>query len=150
MTQYLLDTNVISMLSPSRIDASAPFLEWLERMDRDGRLFLSVVTVHEIEKGVARLEHKGATARATTLKAWLAGLLAAYGDKILSLDASSATLSGRLEAKALAGGDDPGMADAIVAGVAQTHDLTVVTRNIKHFLPFGVSVATPDGVSGAQ
>jgi predicted nucleic acid-binding protein len=146
LTGFVLDTNVISMLAPSRTDASAPFLEWLEHMDRDGRLFLSVVTVHEIEKGVALLEHKGAAAKAAALKAWLAGLLTAYGDKILGLDAAGASLSGKLEAKAACAGHNPGMADAIVAGIAQANDLVIVTRNTKHFLSFGVSAATPDDV----
>lgn len=135
------------MLAPSRTDAPAPFLAWLERMDRDGRLFLSVVTVHEIERGVAPLERNGASAKAAALKAWLAGLLATYGDNILGLDAPVASLSGRLEAKGLAGGVDSGMADAIVAGIAQAHDLVVVTCNAKHFLPFGVSLATPDDIT---
>ena len=64
LSGFLLDTNVISMLSPSRAEASAHFLEWLERMDGEGRIFLSAVTIHEIEKGIALLEHKGATAKA--------------------------------------------------------------------------------------
>ena len=96
MSGFLLDTNVISMLSPSAAEASARFLEWLERMDSEGRVFLSVVAIHEIEKGIALLEHKGATAKAATLKAWLAGLVAAYDDKILALDASRAALAGQL------------------------------------------------------
>lgn len=70
----MLDTNVISMLSPSRAEASARFLEWLERVDGEGRVFLSVVAIHEIEKGVALLEHKGATAKAAGLKVWPASL----------------------------------------------------------------------------
>ena len=78
MNGYLLDTNVVSMLAPSRSDATPAFLDWLERQDRDGRLFLSVVTPHEIERGVARLEAGGATAKAAALRAWLTGLLAAY------------------------------------------------------------------------
>ena len=57
MTGYLLDTNVISMLAPSRSDVSPPFFDWLERMDAEGKLYMSVVTVHEIEKGIALLEH---------------------------------------------------------------------------------------------
>lgn len=150
MSGYLLDTNIVSMLAPSRTDAPAPFLAWLERMDRDGRLFLSVVTIHEIEKGIALLGLKGASAKAAALEAWLADLLATYDDKIVGLDAPGASLSGRLEAKALAGGVDPGMADAIVAGVAQAHELVVVTCNAKHFLPFGVRVATPDDVFVAK
>lgn len=68
MSGFLLDTNVISMLSPSAPDAPAAFLAWLERMDGEGLIFLSAVTVHEIEKGIALLDHKGATARAAALR----------------------------------------------------------------------------------
>ncbi len=64
MSGFLLDTNVISMLSPSRVEAPNTFLEWLERADAEGRVFLSVVTIHEIEKGIALLDSKGATAKA--------------------------------------------------------------------------------------
>lgn len=144
MSGFLLDTNVISMLAPSRAEASAEFLDWLERMDGDGRLFLSVVSIHELEKGIALLDHKGATAKAASLKAWLAGLVMTYDDKILGFDAQAAAIGGRLEANALVAGHDPGMADAVIAGVAAAHDLVIVTRNTKHFLPFGVAVLSPD------
>ena len=144
MSGFLLDTNVISMLSPSAAEASARFLEWLERMDSEGRVFLSVVAIHEIEKGIALLEHKGATAKAATLKAWLAGLVAAYDDKILALDAIPRRACRTAGAKAISAGQNPGMADAIVAGVAKAHDLIIVTRNMKHFQPFGVGASSPD------
>lgn len=147
MKGYLLDTNVISMLSPSRAEASSAFLDWLDRMDAEGKVFLSVVTIHEIEKGIALLEHKGNTAKAAGLKVWLVGLLATYDDKIVALDAASATYSGQFEATAISAGHDPGMADAIVAGIAKAHDLVVVTRNTKHFLPFGGVVSSPDEVT---
>ena len=113
-------------------------------MDGEGRVFLSVVTIHEIEKGIALLDHKGATAKAAGLRAWLSGLIAAYDDKILDLDASAAAIAGRLEAKAIAEGHDPGMADAVIAGIATAHDLVVVTRNARHFTPFGIGVSSPD------
>jgi predicted nucleic acid-binding protein len=74
---YLLDTNVVSLLSPSRAQASDQFLEWLELADGEGRVFLSVVTIHEIAKGVALLDSKGASAKAAGLRVWLAGLIAA-------------------------------------------------------------------------
>lgn len=148
MSGYLLDTDVVSMLSPARAEAAAGFLDWLERMDGEGRVFLSVVTVHEIEKGIALLEHKGATAKAAGLKVWLAGLVSTYDDKIIGLDAAAAALAGRLEARAIAAGHDPGMADAIIAGMAKAHDLVVVTGNTKHFLPFGGAVAAPEDVAG--
>ena len=149
MNGYLRDTNVISMLSPSRADASAVFLDWLERMDGKGRVFLSVVTIHEIEKGIALLEHKGATAKAAGLKIWLAGLVSAYEDKIISLDAAAAAHAGQLQAKAVSAGHDPGLAHAIIAGIAKAHDLVIVTRNTKHFLPFGGAASLPDEVAGS-
>lgn len=146
MNGFLLDTNVVSMLAPSKAEVSADFLDWLDRMDSDGRLFLSVVSIHEIEKGIALLDHKGATAKAASLKAWLNGLTSTYDDKIIGFDAQAAAFGGRLEARALAAGFDPGMADAVIAGIAAVHELTIVTRNTKHFLPFGVAVASPDEV----
>ena len=132
------------MLSPSRGDTSPAFLEWLEQRDEEGLIFLSVVTIHEIEKGIALLEYKGATAKAAGLRIWLAGLVATYADKILDLDASAAALAGQLEAKAVSAGHDSGMADAIIAGIAKAHDLEVVTGNTRRFLPFGVAVSSPD------
>ena len=144
MRGFLLDTNVVSLLSPSRNDTSASFLQWLADRDQEGRVFLSVITVHELEKGIALLDHKGASAKARALRIWCAGLLATYDDRILPLDAKAATLAGQLEAKASAAGHDPGMADAAIAGIAQAHDLVIVTANTRHFAPFGVSVFLPD------
>jgi predicted nucleic acid-binding protein len=112
-------------------------------MDGEGRVFLSVVTILEIEKGIALLANRGATAKAAGLDAWLAGLASAYNDKVIGLDVTAAALAGRLEAKAVAAGHDPGMADAIIAGIAQAHELRIVTRNLRHFLPFGVPVVSP-------
>ncbi len=145
----MLDTNVVSMLSPSRAEASARFLDWLDRMDGEGRIFLSVVTIHEIEKGIALLSHKGAAAKAASLRVWLSGLVTTYDDKILGTDAAAAALAGRLEAKAISAGHDPGMADATVAGIAKANDLIVVTLNTKHFVPFGVGVVSPDDAAGS-
>ena len=144
MSGFLLDTNVVSMLAPSTSEASADFLNWLDRMDADGRLFLSVVSIHEIEKGIALLDHKGATAKAASLKAWLSGLVSTYDDKIIGFDTQAAAIGGRLEAKALAAGHDPGMADAVIAGTAAAHELVIVTCNTKHFLPFDIAMLSPD------
>lgn len=141
---YLLDTNVVSMLSPSKAEAPEAFLAWLERADAKGRIFLSVVTVHEIEKGIAALDLRGASAKAARLKGWLTGLVTAFDDRILGLDSFAAALSGRLEAKAVAAGHSPGMADALIAGIATAHGLAVVTRNPKHFRPFEITVMAPE------
>lgn len=147
MTGFLLDTNVISLLSPSKAEASADFIGWLERADSKGRVYLSVVTVHEIEKGVKLLEHKGATARATGLRTWLSGLVSTFGEKILPLDIQVASVSGQLEAAAIASGHSPGMADALIAGTAKALDLVVITRNVRHFQPFGIRAFSPETIA---
>ena len=146
MRGFLLDTNVISLLSPSKEEAAAVFIDWLERADADGRLYLSVVTVHEIEKGIRLLEHKGASARAATLRIWLSGLVSTYGEKILPLDIQVTSASGQLEAMAIACGHSPGMADALIAGTAKAHDLAVITRNARHFKPFGIAAYAPENI----
>jgi predicted nucleic acid-binding protein len=147
LSGFLLDTNVVSKLAPSRTNVSDRFLQWLALRDSEGTIFLSVVTIHEIERGIAILEHKRATAKAASLRIWLAGLVSAYDDKILPVDVPAAALSGQLEAKALFAGADPGMADATIAGIAKAHDLVIVTANAKHFLPFGVAIVSPDEVA---
>lgn len=147
MSGHLLDTNIVSMLSPSATQAPQAFLDWLDRADAAGQLFLSVVTIHEIEKGIARLEQKGAASKAAALKMWLMGLVSTYEDKILSIDAIAASFGGQLEAKAAASGDNPGLADAAIAGIAKAHDLMIVTANTKDFVPFGVGLVSPDDMT---
>lgn len=144
MSGYLLDTNVISMLSPSRADAPAGFLAWLDERDAEDQLFLSVVTIHEIEKGIGLLESRKVEAKARALRLWLSGLVSTYDDRILPIDAAVASLSGRLEAAASSAGYAPGMADALIAGTASAHELTLVTRNLRHFEPFGIALLAPE------
>lgn len=150
MTGYLLDTDVVSLLAPDRTDAPSGFLAWLERMDAEGRVFLSIVAVHELHKGIALLDGKGASSKAARLRVWVSGLLNGYADKLLGLDPGAAGMSGLLEARAITAGHSPGMADAMVAGIAQAHGLVVVTRNARHFLPFDVEVLSPEGAVGDQ
>ena len=140
MTGFLLDTNVISLLAPTKAPAHENLVRWLEAEDAKGLIFLSVVTVHEIEKGISLLVPKGATSKAARLQIWLAGLAATYEDKILPIDTAVSTLSGRLEAAAVAAGHTPGMADALIAGTAKYHDLGVVTDNARHFATFDVTM----------
>lgn len=97
MNGYLLDTNVVSMLAPSKAEANPKFLAWLECADGQARIFLSVITIHEIERGIAGLNHRGATAKAAALKTWLEGLVSTFHNKILGLDIAAAAYSGRLE-----------------------------------------------------
>jgi predicted nucleic acid-binding protein len=141
---YLLDTNIVSLLSPSAAEVPPNVLDWLEQAEARGELYLSVVTIHEIERGISLLEHKGATGKAGGLRSWLEGLGSSYADRILPIDTMVVTISGALEAKAVVSGHSPGMADTLIAGTAKAHGLTVVTRNRKHFEPFAIDLSVPD------
>ena len=143
MKGFILDTDVVSSLAAPRRDGLEQFMAWLEQRDREGLIFLSVVATHEIQKGVALLLHKGATAKASALEIWLTGLRAGYADRILEFDVKAVEASGKIEARALAAGQSPGMADSMVAGTARAHGLVVVTYNIKRFRPFGISALSP-------
>lgn len=143
MTAYLLDTNVVSLLSPSRAEASTGLIAWLDKAEDTAEFFLSVVTVHEIERGIVLLERKGATAKASALRSWMDGLFMTYEDRVIPIDKAVSALSGKLEAEAIAEGHSPGMADALIAGTAKAHDLIVVTLNLKHFEPFGIDLVAP-------
>jgi predicted nucleic acid-binding protein len=143
LSGYILDTNVVSLLSPARGEPTSKLLNWLDEADAQGKLFLSAVTVHEIERGIALLHSKGATAKARDLRLWIDGLLSTYEDRILPIDAAVSAISGRLDAAAVSAGHNPGMADALIAGTAKAQDLTVVTFNMRHFAHFAVEVLPP-------
>ncbi|MFB2566952.1 PIN domain-containing protein [Rhizobium sp. IMFF44] len=144
---FLLDTNAISMFAPSKASASNTFAEWVDEQDRRDAIYLSALTIHEIEKGIRLLEAKGAKAKAAGIHTWLQGLIAGYGDHILPVDKDVALESGRLEAKAVIAGHNPGAADAVIAGTASIHKLIVITASLKHFLPFDIPVQSPDQIA---
>ena len=137
MKGFLLDTDVVSLLARPLRDEAGKFADWLEQRDREGRVFPSAAAIHEIRKGIELLEHTGATTKAPALHSRQAGLRAGYADRALELDASMAETSGNAEARALTAGHGPGMADALVAGVADFHDLVVIASGIKHLRALG-------------
>lgn len=143
MRKSLLDTNVISALSPLRSTYDSRLVAWLEEQEAAAAVYLSAMTVQEIARGIHLLNAKGATARADAISAFLEGLLAGFSDRILPLDVETAREAGRLEALAIAAGHSPGVADAIIAGTASIHGLTVITHNIRHFQPFGIALVSP-------
>jgi toxin FitB len=143
---FLLDTDVLSLLSPGRPDVPERFEAWVEVQDRAGQITLSAVSIHEIEKGIRRLEAKGNVQRARALEGWVRPLVTRLGDFILPVDAEVARVSGALEAKAIGEGANPGASDAMIAGTAAFHGLTVVTRNLRHFRVFGVGVMGADEI----
>jgi toxin FitB len=86
---YLVDTNVISAAAPSRPVPTA-LVEWMDT--HSAYLFLSAVTVAEIEDGIAKLRREGARRKGTDLAAWLEAVLHLYGDRVLAFDVATARI----------------------------------------------------------
>ena len=124
---WLLDTMVISELRERTPDPNV--VNWLSLVG-DKSLFLSVVTISEIQRGIALQRSKDAPF-AGRLQCWLDELLRNYGDRVLPVSTEIACCWGDLTAKV---GHDG--ADVIIAATALEHGLSVVTRNEKHFSPF--------------
>ena len=131
---FLLDTVIISELRKRRPDAGV--VRWISGQ-QDDQLFLSVVTLGEIERGIEK-QRVIAPAFAQELAAWIENLSTLYADRILTVTPVIARAWGRLSARL---GNDG--ADLLIAATALVHGLTVVTRNTGHFVPAGVSVINP-------
>ena len=139
---YLLDTSVVSVLAPGReAFVPTPFGQWLQAHHQ--ALFLPSVAIAEMAQGIGKLRRAGGVERADRLDRWLDGLLAAYGDRILPLDAQAARLAGQMSDAAQAQGRHPGFADVAIAAIAQHAGLLLLTHNLKHFQPLGVACADP-------
>ncbi len=139
---YLLDTSVLSALAPAR-EAYLPagFAQWLHA--RTERLFIPSIAVAELEQGICKLRRAGGRQRAARLSGWVDGLVAGFGERILSLDAATARAMGRLSDAAVAKGKYPGFADVAIAAMAKEAGLFLLTRDLKHFEPLGVACGDP-------
>ena len=131
---FLIDTDVLSALR--RRERSPAAVRWVETQ-RTADLYLSVVTVGEIERGITQ-QQRHDPSFAQELAYWLDRVLARYGDRILPVDSATARRWGRLSATH---GHDS--ADLLIAATALEHGLTVVTRNVRHFQPTGVPIVSP-------
>lgn len=132
---YLIDTNVISELARAKPDRRV--VEWFESMPGSA-LFLSVLTLGELRKGVERLPD---APRRERLRLWLeVDLSAWFGDQLLPVDAAVADRWGRLLAEAAR--PLPAV-DSLLAATALHHDLRLVTRNERDFVYPGLDVINP-------
>ena len=138
---YLIDTNVLSSAAPGRFERSPALVEWMDTHS-DG-LFLSAVTVAEISDGIAKIERTGSASKAVALRNWLELMLHLYGERVLPFDVAAARLAGELTDKARRVGHSPGFADVAIAATAESHSLVVLTRNLRHFAPLGISATDP-------
>ncbi len=138
---YLLDTDVISAGAPARAKTAAELAGWMDR--HSAELYISAVTVAEIEDGIAKARREKATRKAAELAAWLETLIHLYGDRILAFDVTAAHVAGILSDRARSKGMAPGFADIIIAATAHCRELTILTRNTRHFEPLGVPTINP-------
>jgi predicted nucleic acid-binding protein len=143
VTAYLLDTNIISKFAPGKASPSDPVRAWFREQGEADALFLSALTVAEIEKGMRSLHRRGGIERAKRLSAWLDFITDSFGDRILPMDTVVARIVGALEDAAESQGRHPGLGDLIIAATARAYDLTVITENLRHFQPLDVAVDLP-------
>ena len=128
---YLIDTDVLSALRRRRRNPDV--VRWIESQ-RMADLYISVVTVGEIERGIVQQQRYNPDF-ARDLTVWLDRILDWYGDRILPVDVATARRWGQLSA--ILGHDNT---DLLIAATALEHGLTVATRNVRHFEPTGVSM----------
>jgi predicted nucleic acid-binding protein len=140
---YLLDTNIISKLAPGKAPASEAGRAWFHEQGEAGTLFLSALSIAEIERGARSLYRRGGIERAKRLYVWLDTIVSSFGDRILGMDSVVARIVGALEDEAESKGRHPGLGDVIIAATARAYDLTVITENVRHFKPLDVSVEFP-------
>ncbi|GBQ91348.1 type II toxin-antitoxin system VapC family toxin [Asaia krungthepensis] len=135
---YVLDTNVVSELRKIRSGKSDPHVaRWADQVDA-GELYLSAISIMELELGVLRMEHKD-SAQGAVLRAWLdKHVLPEFNDRVLSVDLAVALRCAQLHTP------DPGAErDTLIAATALVHGMTVVTRNIADFRHSNVALLNP-------
>ena len=131
---YLLDTNVLSETRKKKADPGV--LAFLEAAD-SGSLYISVLTVGELRKGVAA-KMRTDPAAAKSLAAWVEGLEFGFADRTLGIDAATARLWGEWS------GERPRpVVDTLLAATAVLHGLTLVTRNERDVRGIQVRVHNP-------
>jgi predicted nucleic acid-binding protein len=138
MNGYLLDTNCVS--EAVRAQPEPRVMSWLETVD-EALLYLSVLTLGEIQKGVASLPQ---SRRRTSLESWLnSELQARFASRILPVDLGIADRWGLLAATAKNKGRALSTIDGLLAATAIHHSLTIVSRNDSDFTGMQVQVFNP-------
>lgn len=135
---YLLDTNVISELRKAKSGKSNKnVILWANSVSARS-LFLSVMTILELEIGILLLQRRDAT-QGALLRSWLnMHVLPAFSDRILVIDTAVAQCCAKLHIP-----DRRSDRDAIIAATALIHGMTVVTRNVNDFKDTGAQVFNP-------
>ncbi|MCP3958644.1 MAG: type II toxin-antitoxin system VapC family toxin [bacterium] len=135
---YLLDTCLISELIKEKPEPQV--VNWV-RQQPEERLYLSVLTLGELQKGIAKLQ---GSKRARRLQAWLDDdLLERFAGRILDLTPGVARIWGRIQGKAELVGEKMQVIDSLIAATALDRGASVVTRNVDDMAPSGVEIVNP-------
>jgi hypothetical protein len=135
---FLLDTNVISELRKAKSSkANKAVIQWAQGVSASD-LFLSVITILELEMGVLLVERRDPI-QGSVLRSWLnTHVLPAFSDRILDIDTAVAQCCAKLHVP-----DPCSDRDALIAATALVHGMTVVTRNVDDFKSTGVELLNP-------
>lgn len=135
---FVLDTNVVSELRKVHLGkAHMNVVAWAQGVNASD-LFISAITLMELELGVVSIERKDA-AQGALLRLWLEQqVLPEFSERTLSVDQAVALRCARLHVP-----DKRGERDALIAATALVHSMTVVTRNVADFKPTGVALLNP-------
>jgi predicted nucleic acid-binding protein len=142
---YLVDTDVLSELRKGA-HADAGVRDFFAGAGQsESLLFVSVITIGEIRRGIARIRHRGDDNQAQLLERWLNDLLQKFEDRILPFDADCAQTWGQLR---VPHPENP--LDKQIAATAHVHGLTVVTGNVANFRSTGVQLLDPFSTRGSR
>ena len=133
MTRYLLDTNIISEIHKPKPHGAV--VAWFEGL-RDEQIYLSAVTLGELQEGIERTRRQGA-AKANAIETWVDEL--ENSSTVLPVDGRSF----REMARMMVGKRGEVLYDVMIAATARLHGLTVATRNEKDFRHLGVEIINP-------
>jgi predicted nucleic acid-binding protein len=132
---YLLDTNVLS--ETRKRQPAEGVTDWIAATPPE-RLHVSVLTLGEIEQGIARIRSRGDQQQAGALERWLREVEQGFADRILPVTLPVASAWGRQQSK-----QPISVIDALIAATARVNGMTVVTRNVKDFQHSGIEVLNP-------
>jgi predicted nucleic acid-binding protein len=133
---FILDTNVISELRHGKLNPSSEVRSWAASQPAS-KLFLSAITILELEIGVLALERRTPT-QGGALRIWLGGVREAFAGRILPFGENTAAVCASLHVP-----DPWSERDAMIAATAIEHGFTVVTRNVKDFADKRVLLKNP-------
>jgi predicted nucleic acid-binding protein len=135
---FILDTNVVSELRKVRVGkADEQVARWADSVDA-ADLYLSVITIQELEIGVLLAERRD-PAQGAIFRAWLnSHVLPAFAGRVLPIDVAVAQRSARLHVP-----DPCPVRDGLIAATALVHGMIVVTRNVADFEPTGARILNP-------